>query len=166
MWQISLGGLFLCVCCRLLYSVDDSRPSVRLPEVSFCLFGQLANYVASCTATALGKCLMGKMAICSDSLSNLPCQSIYGCEKPQLISLPLIESSAYGKTDPQITLRFKILPEKQVVGSISFTGDSPATGISFIKTSLIPELYYLFINRAFVIIILFPLRMMMLQLIC
>lgn len=72
---------------------------------------------------------MGKTAICSESLSNLTCQSIW-LSKPQLISLPLIESSAYGKTDPQTTLKtHKILPEKQVVGSISFTGESPSTGI-------------------------------------
>lgn len=72
---------------------------------------------------------MGKTAICSESLSNLTCQSIW-LSKPQLISLPLIESSAYGKTDPQTTLKtHKILPEKQVAGSISFTGESPPTGI-------------------------------------
>ena len=129
LWQICSGAILLCVCCRLLYSVADSWPLWDSQRFHFACLGQLANYLASCTATDLSKCLMGKTAICSESLSNLTCQSIW-LSKPQLISLPLIESSAYGKTDPQTTLKtHKILTEKQVVGSISFTGESPSTGI-------------------------------------
>lgn len=128
---------------------------MRLPEVLFCLFGPTSQ-LCSLLYCHSSQCLMGKMAICSDSLSNLTCQSIWLWKTSADFSSPNRVLCLWQDWSSDNSQTHKILPEKQVVGSISFTGDSPSTGIFLIKTSLIPEFFYLFINRAFVIIILFP----------